>query len=90
MFDKKSRYANQDTYLVSDRRGRSVAVVEIPQRPAQTLRGYHQRKQGQRLDHMAYKYLQDNTGYWRIAEFNDVMLAESLSEADEIGIPNKK
>ncbi len=90
MFDKKSRYANQESYLVTDRRGRSVAVVDSPPRPDQSLRGYHQRQQGQRLDHMAFKYLQDPAGFWRIAEFNGVMLAESLSEADEIGIPNKE
>ncbi len=89
MFDKKSRYAKQETYTVTDNRGRSVKVVIPPDKPRQSLKGYHRRKQGQRLDHMAYKYLQDNTGYWRIAEFNDAMHAEMLSEADEIGIPNK-
>jgi len=90
MFDKKSRYAKQDSYLIKDGRGRWVNVIEATQKPVQTLRGYHVRKQGQRLDHMAHKYLQDDTGYWRIAEFNNVMQAEVLSEMDEIGIPNEK
>lgn len=89
MFDKKSRYAKQEMYAVTDGRGRTVNVVVPPNKPTQSLRGYHQRKQGQRIDHMAYKYLHDNTGFWRIAEFNDAMHLEILSEADEIAIPNK-
>jgi len=70
MFDKKSRYAKQDSYLIKDGRGRWVNVIEATQKPVQTLRG--------------------DAGYWRIAEFNNVMQAEVLSEMDEIGIPNEK
>ncbi len=89
MFDEKSRYAKQETYFVTDRRGRTVTVVVPPLAPDQLLRGYHLRRQGQRLDHMAYKYLQDPAGFWRICELNGVMQAEMLSEADEIAIPVK-
>jgi hypothetical protein len=89
MFDAKSRYARQQTYSVTDRRGRTVTVVTPPPAPEQTLRGYHLRRQGQRLDHMAYKYLRDPAGFWRICEMNEVMYAEMLSEADEIAIPVK-
>jgi hypothetical protein len=89
MFDEKSRYARQETYPVADRRGRTVAVVVPPEAPVQSLRGYHLRRQGQRLDHMAAKYLKDGAGFWRICEQNDVMQAEMLSEADEIAIPVK-
>lgn len=89
MFDKKSRYAKQKTYQVTDRRGRKVTVVVSPPAPEQTLLGYHVRRQGQRLDHMANKYLDNPTGFWRICEMNDVMGAEMLSETDEIAIPRK-
>ena len=89
MFDPKSRYAKLETYEVTDRRGRSVAVVPVPDPPVQNLAGYHIRKEGQRLDHLAFKYIQDAAGYWRIAELNDVMLAEALTEADEIAIPGR-
>ena len=89
MFDENSRYAKQETYLVTDRRGRTVSVVVPPPAPAQVLRGYHLRQQGQRLDQMAYKYLRDATGFWRIAELNDVMMTEMLSETAEIAIPRK-
>lgn len=90
MFDKKSRYAKLDIHTEQDSRGRVVSVVLAPPKPQQTLLGYHVRKQGQRLDHMAAKYLQDHQGFWRIAEFNDAMHAEQLSEHPEIAIPKEK
>ena len=89
MFDETSRYAKTDTYTLVDRRGRMVTVVAPAEALTQALLGYHLRKQGQRLDHLAYKYLKNATLFWRIAEFNQVMLPEALSEADEIGIPRK-
>lgn len=89
MFDKKSRYRGLEPYEVTDRRGRKVMVVPVPPKPNQVLRGYHARQQGQRLDHMAYRYLDDAAGFWRICELNDVMLPEALSEVPEIAIPRK-
>ena len=89
MFDSKSRYADLDTYAVTDRRGRTVAVVPVPEPPGETSMGIHIMKQGQRLDHLAHKYLGDAAGFWRICELNDVMQAEALSEAQEIHIPKK-
>jgi hypothetical protein len=47
-------------------------------------------RQGQRMDHLADKYLSDPVGAWRIWERNGVMLAEALTEAREIEIPVKK
>lgn len=90
MFDNKSRYANLDTYEVTDHRGRKVIVVPVPGAPAQETLGYHLLKQGQRLDHLAKKYLHDAAGFWRISELNDVMLPETLTEALEIAIPKKR
>ena len=90
MFEPKSRYVQQPCYEVPDNRGRRVKVVACPPVPAQKYRGLHKRMQGQRLDHLAAKYLDDPAGFWRICEQNDVMLAEALSEADEIQIPFKE
>lgn len=89
MFDTKSRYAQQKTYQVKDHRGRMVAVVPVPEAPTETLLGYHLLRQGQRLDHLAYKYLDDPAGFWRICELNKVMHAEMLTEAQGIAIPRK-
>jgi hypothetical protein len=88
IFDAKSRYVkNATTYQTVDRRGRAVVAVTPARPPAQTLLGIHRRKQGQRLDHLAAFYLKDADGFWRIAELNDVMLPEALSEAPFIDIP---
>jgi hypothetical protein len=87
MFDPKSRYVKLTTYAKQDHRGRTVAVVPIPAPPADVLLGIHVLRQGERLDHLAFRYLEDPAGYWRIAEFNGVMLAEALTEQPEISIP---
>jgi len=87
MFDPKSRYAKLAPYTVEDHRGRVVSVVPVPPAPNEPLLGIHVHRQGERLDHLAAKYLNDPAGYWRICERNDVMLAEDLTEAREIEIP---
>lgn len=89
MFDKKSRYAKVKQYQVTDHRGRKVKVVAVPPAPKQNSMGRHLLKQGQRLDHLANRYLDDAAGYWRICELNDVMLPEALTEATEVRIPDK-
>lgn len=89
MFTEKSRYKNVIQYEVTDQRGRTVKVVACPSAPQQTIKGYHLLKQGQRTDHLASLYINDAAGFWRIAEANDTMLPEALSEQSEIAIPNK-
>lgn len=88
-FDAKSRYARAETVTVTDARGRAVAAVIPPDAPAQLFLGYHVRRQGEALDHLALRYLDNPHGYWRIAEINDAMFAEQISEAIEIAIPAK-
>jgi len=80
MFDTQSRYATVERYIVTDRRGRQVEVVTVPPSPDQPLLGVHVLRQGERLDHLAARYLDDPAGYWRIAERNDVMLPDALLE----------
>ena len=89
MFDDKSRYKKTEQYTVKDHRGRLVSVVAVPAAPRQAILGYHLLKQGQRPDHFAFKYLDNPAGFWRIAEANDAMLPETLSEQPEIAIPQK-
>jgi hypothetical protein len=90
MFDPKSRYAGISTYQVLDRWGRTVTVVGVPPAPIQTTLGLHLRRQGQRLDHIAAKYLRDPTGAWRLAELSDVMHPQALADDMEIPIPGSK
>jgi hypothetical protein len=89
MFDPKSRYVKAETYVITDHRGRQVTVIVPPPPPDQVLLGIHLLKQGERLDLLAAKYLNDPAGYWRIAEQNNVMQPEALTEAPEIEIPVK-
>ena len=89
MFDARSRYAKAETYAVTDARGRLVTAVAPPPPPEQVQLGIHLLKQGERPDLLAAKYLDDPAGYWRIAEQNNVMLPEALTEAREIEIPVK-
>jgi hypothetical protein len=90
MFDPKSRYAGVKTYHLKDRRGRDVEVVPAPPALSQPLLGIHARKDGERIDHLAARYLSDAAGYWRIAEINDVMTADALAETTRVRIPGRR
>ncbi len=87
MFDPLSRYANLTPYPRQDHRGRIVMVVPVPAPPSGLLLGIHVLRQGERIDHLAFRYLENPPGFWRICEMNGVMLAEALSEKREISIP---
>lgn len=88
-FDPKSRYLKTPTYVVIDHRGRAVTVVGVPPHVDVPIVGWHVRREGQRPDHLAFQYLADGAGSWRIAEANDAMQTEWISELAEIAIPVK-
>lgn len=88
-YDERSRYARTPTYQVPDHRGRVVSVVGVPPHPVQAIAGTHLLQQGQRPDHLAAQYLDNPAGFWQIAEANEAMSAEWLSEQREIDIPVK-
>jgi hypothetical protein len=90
VFEPGSRYLGVTTYVVRDRRGREVEVVAVPDAPAQALAGVHLLRQGERLDHLAARYLGEATLWWRIAERNGVMVPAALAEAREIEIPVRR
>lgn len=83
----KSRYNKAERYTVTDHRGRTVTAIATPPGPSDTPLGIHLHRQGERTDHLAYKYLRDSEQSWRICEINNVMLPEALTEKDEIIIP---
>jgi hypothetical protein len=89
-FDSNSRYKDAAQYEMQDRRGRTVQVVATPEAPVQTIMGYHLLRQGQRMDHLASRYLNDPAGFWKISAANDAMLPESLTERSPIAIPNRQ
>lgn len=90
MFDRKSRYAKLPPFVLTDARGRKVEATPFADAPAQSLRGIHVLRQGERSDQLSTYYLSDSAGYWRLAELNDVMTAEVLTEMPEIRIPNQQ
>ncbi len=90
MFDEKSRYAKLETVHLADARGRAVEAVPFAPAPRQTLRGIHLRKENERPDHLAALYVSDPAGFWRLAELNDAMTAEVLTEQREVRIPNPR
>ncbi|MCW3475303.1 hypothetical protein [Limobrevibacterium gyesilva] len=91
VFDPDSRYVRfASVYTATDRRGRSVQALTAALVPPQTTLGQHQRRDGQRLDHLAAFYLGDANGFWRIAEANGAVLPDALAGARILTIPTPR
>ena len=87
MFTPDSRYVNQPTYTVALPDGTQVtAVVPPPPNPV-PLVGYYQRIGQERLDLVAVQYLNAPTGFWRLCDANNSMVAGALAARALIGIP---
>ncbi|WP_372570743.1 hypothetical protein [Ruegeria jejuensis] len=89
VFDPKSRYVSPplEPYAVTDRRGRTVMALPMPEPPVDQSVGRYLPKQGQRLDHLAAALVLDPFGYWRIAELNGALLPDALDEEERLMIP---
>jgi hypothetical protein len=87
MFTPDSRYANQPTYSVSLPDGTQVTAVLPPLANPVPIVGYHQRAGEERLDLVAVQYLNAATGFWRLCDSNNSMLAGALAARGLIGIP---
>jgi hypothetical protein len=87
MFTPDSRYANQPTYTISLPNGAQVnAVVPRLANPVPIV-GYHRSAGQERLDLVAVQYLNAPTGFWRLCDANDALLAGALAARALIGIP---
>lgn len=87
MFAPDSRYAGQPTYTVTLADGSQVAAVVPPLPQPAPLAGYHQRAGQERLDLVAVQYLNAPTGFWRLCDANNAMVAGALAARTLIGIP---
>jgi hypothetical protein len=88
VFDASSRYvlfAGLST--APDRKGRSVPCVLPARIPPMANLGLHRRREGQRLDHLADRYLGEPTAFWRIAAHNDAMTVEQVADSGLVAIP---
>ena len=89
MFSAGSRYQSMPSYQVTLPDGRTVTAVRTPLPVTGTLRGYHRRSTGQRLDHIAFHYLNDATTFWRLCDANNAMSPDALGARPLVGIPQK-
>lgn len=90
MFFKGSRYEKSATYTVTTADGRQVSAVRPPAPTPCQLIGYHRRTEGQRLDHIAARYLRDATSFWQLCDSNQSVVPDALGARDLIGIPVKE
>ena len=87
MFTSDSRYANQPAYTITLPSGGQVsAVIPAPPNPV-PIAGYAQRPASGRLDLVAAQYLNAPTGFWRLCDANNSMVAAALAARSLIGIP---
>ena len=89
IFDRLSRYVVPPVtpYAVVDIRGREVLALPTPEPPNEIAVGRHVKKEGQTLDQLASSYLADPHAYWRLAEVNDAILPDALTDLTVIDIP---
>lgn len=87
MFDTTSRYANIETatLTVSDPDGqpRAIRYVKrrfIPPVEATTTLVEHAVTQGERLDNVTARYLTDPTQFWRVADANNALAPNDLTD----------
>jgi hypothetical protein len=90
MFFPGSRYENAGTYTITQPDGTKIAVTKIPLPTNPPLQGYHRRSEGQRLDLIAYRYLKDANGFWRLCDANNAIVPDALTVRNLIGIPSPK
>jgi hypothetical protein len=82
-----SRYAGATIYQATTATGATVPALTIPAPRAQAPIGYHPSAVGDRLDLLSVRYLDDPTGFWRLCDTNNALVAGALEQRALIGIP---
>ena len=82
-----SRYYGASTYQATTAEGTSVPALVIPAVRSPLPIGYHPRAFGDRLDLLAVQYLNAPTGFWRLCDANNSLVAGALEQRALIGIP---
>jgi hypothetical protein len=87
MFTSDSRYASQPVYALTLASGAQVSAV-VPAGPNPVpIAGYSRQVSQGRLDLVAAQYLNAPTGFWRLCDANNSMVAAALAARALIGIP---
>src|SRR5438128_1916011 len=82
-FPPTSRYYGIDTATLTTSDGRQIAYLRrrfLPSPDLFSLLLLHVVSEGERLDNVAAKYMDDPTAFWRIADANAAMRPEKLTE----------
>lgn len=83
MKPRKSRYLKLPAAVTIDSRGRSVSAVSPRMLPTVSGTFLHTIEDGDRLDHLAFKYYRQPTRWWRICDANpDFMSPDALLGKD--------
>lgn len=90
MFFAGSRYLNQPTYTVTTPTGATVTATTLPLPSTPTVRGFHRRMQGQRLNLLANFYLTDATAFWRLCDTSGTIAPDALAARPLVGVPFAK
>jgi len=87
MFSATSRYARAGTTTVTTARGTTVVATRLPIRQRPPVGTVHPRTEGQRLDHVAWHYLADATGFWQLCDASDAIAPDALGARDQVEVP---
>lgn len=87
MFNPRSRYYNLPTTTITvtgpDGEPREIRYVQrrfIPSAEGETLIHEHTFTEGERLDNITARYLDDPTLFWRVCDTNFVLKPEELEQ----------
>ena len=71
MSDRRSRYARATAVTWTDATGDDLVLWELRDIPSTPAVYAHTLVDGERLDHLAYRYYRDATKFWRITDGAD-------------------
>jgi hypothetical protein len=83
VFSRISRYRDLPDVAVPDATGRVVASRELRLPPVPEGRLLHTVEEGDRLDHLGYKYYKQPRDWWRIADANPAFLSPRALLGDD-------
>lgn len=78
MFFKGSRYETIQEHEWTDDKGRILCYKKVRFIPETEAQVTHLLSQGERLDHLAYRYYHDPERFWRICDANQAMWPDDL------------
>jgi hypothetical protein len=85
MFFKGSRYAKVAEHEITTPEGRVIRYKRIRFIPETRSQVAHVVSQGERLDHLAYRYFRNPELFWRLCDANRTVLPDDL-----VAEPGKK